>query len=423
MMRFLLFPFAIIFFSCTTVRKSMVQPSVGLLSDSSLVNAHVGIYIFDPTSNQVVFEHQSEKYFVPASNTKIPTAYVAMKYLGDSLETFRYSSSGDTVYIQPSGDPVFLHPEYPVQNGFELLKNYKVVSIERTGFRDFLGSGWSWNDYKEGYMAQKSDLPLYGNVARMRWNKGQVNIYPSYFNNSIEVNGELANGYELNKPWEQNRFYLAPGRTSSSNIPFRPDLVTIQEILKDTLKSAVTTHTPGRAYTNSIFSHPTDSMLKPLMHRSDNFFAEQTLIMAARKFTGSMNLNRIIDTVMKTDFSDLPQKPRWVDGSGLSRYNLFTPVSLVGILKKIHDEFGMERIKEIFPGANEGTLSGYYNNYNNRFYAKTGTLSGVVALSGYMYARSGKLLLFSVLVNNHQSSSPQVRRAVERFLVAYIEGN
>jgi serine-type D-Ala-D-Ala carboxypeptidase/endopeptidase (penicillin-binding protein 4) len=138
MMRFFLLSFAVFLFSCSAQRKITTLPSAGFLNDSSLLNAHVGVYIFDPLERKVIYEHQSEKYFVPASNTKIPTCYVAMKYLGDSLATFGYSFSGDTIFIQPSGDPVFLHPEYPVQKGLDLLKKYKVVSIERTGFSNFL---------------------------------------------------------------------------------------------------------------------------------------------------------------------------------------------------------------------------------------------------------------------------------------------
>ncbi len=80
------------------------------------------------------------------------------------------------------------------------------------------------------------------------------------------------------------------------------------------------------------------------------------------------------------------------------------------------NEFGMERIKEIFPTGGEGTLSNYYKKDISFIYAKTGTLSGVVALSGFMYTSKNKLFLFSVLVNNHQASATEVRKAIEQFL-------
>ncbi|HPN60415.1 MAG TPA: D-alanyl-D-alanine carboxypeptidase [Chitinophagaceae bacterium] len=165
-----------------------------------------------------------------------------------------------------------------------------------------------------------------------------------------------------------------------------------------------------------IHSQPTDSLLKPMMHRSDNFFAEQSLLMVSNEYLGMMNDAKIIDTLLKTDFKDLPQKPRWADGSGLSRYNLFTPQDFVTILNKMKNEFGMERIKTIFPTGGEGTISSYYKAGNGYVYAKTGTLSGVVALSGFLYTKKGKLLIFSTLVNNHQASATEVRRAVERFI-------
>ena len=76
----------------------------------------------------------------------------------------------------------------------------------------------------------------------------------------------------------------------------------------------------------------------------------------------------------------------------------------------------MERLREIFPSGGEGTLSSYYKSEAGYIYAKTGTLSGVVALSGFLYTRKNRLLLFSVLVNNHQASATDVRRAVEKFI-------
>ena len=85
------------------------------------------------------------------------------------------------------------------------------------------------------------------------------------------------------------------------------------------------------------------------------------------------------------------------------------------------NEFGMDRIKTIFPMGGEGTLTNYYTKDSNYIYAKTGTLSGVVSLSGYLYTRKGKLLLFSALVNNHQASATEIRRLVENFLLGIRE--
>lgn len=165
-----------------------------------------------------------------------------------------------------------------------------------------------------------------------------------------------------------------------------------------------------------IYSRPTDSMLKPMMQRSDNFFAEQSLLMVSNERLGLMNDARIIDTLLKTDFKDLPQKPRWVDGSGLSRFNLFTPQDFVVILSKMQKEFGMERIKDVFPTGGEGTITSYYKADSGYIFAKTGTLSGVVALSGYLITRKNKLLIFSILVNNHQASATDIRKAIEKFV-------
>jgi D-alanyl-D-alanine carboxypeptidase/D-alanyl-D-alanine-endopeptidase (penicillin-binding protein 4) len=153
-----------------------------------------------------------------------------------------------------------------------------------------------------------------------------------------------------------------------------------------------------------------------MMHRSDNFFAEQSLLMVSNELLGVMNDEKIVDTLLKTDFKDLPQKPRWADGSGLSRYNLFTPQDFVAILNKMKNEFGMERIKVILPTGGEGTISSYYKADSGYIYGKTGTLSGVVAFSGFLYTKKGKLLIFSTLINNHQSSATEIRKAIEKFL-------
>ena len=130
----------------------------------------------------------------------------------------------------------------------------------------------------------------------------------------------------------------------------------------------------------------------------------------------TLNSSRARDSILNKDFADLPQKPRWADGSGLSRYNLFSPRDLIAILDKMRNEFGMDRIRVIFPTGGEGTISNYYKPDSGFIYAKTGTLSGVVAFSGFLYTKKGRLLIFSTQVNNHQASATDIRRIMEKFL-------
>ncbi|HYC28241.1 MAG TPA: D-alanyl-D-alanine carboxypeptidase, partial [Chitinophagaceae bacterium] len=368
-----------------------------------------------------LYNYQGEKYFVPASNTKIPTTYVAMKYLGDSILGLEVLEYNDRLVLLPAGDPTFLHPDFKRQPVFEYFKSLAAVD-RQVWFAsgrwqdERWGAGWSWNDYASDYMAERSAFPIYGNVITTAGRAGAINILPSYFKQRL-THYSTQNGFlnRVERDQYQNNFRVYANGSTARQIqtPFVTSDTLGYLLLMDTLKLSKQFVAPGNAPAVSmgaqpvvrrIYSQRTDSLLKPLMHRSDNFFAEQTLLMASYRLMGVMNDARLIDSVLKTDFKDLPQRPRWADGSGLSRYNLFTPQDFVSILNKMRTEFGMDRIKEIFPTGNEGTLTNYYKADSSFLYAKTGTLSGVVALSGFLYTKKNKLLLFSVLVNNHQAS-------------------
>ena len=191
----------------------------------------------------------------------------------------------------------------------------------------------------------------------------------------------------------------------------------MRNLLEDTLNEQVATiDFNSQELDKMIHSQPTDSLLKPMMHRSDNFFAEQSLLMVSEKLIGVMNDRKIIDTLLKTDYKFMREKPSWVDGWGLSRYDFFSPKDFVFILNKMKNDFGMDRIKNILPTGGTGTISNYYLQDSGYIYAKTGTLTGVVAISGFLYTRKNKLLIFSVLVNNHRSSATAIRKGIEKFI-------
>jgi D-alanyl-D-alanine carboxypeptidase/D-alanyl-D-alanine-endopeptidase (penicillin-binding protein 4) len=413
------FLLCIIFSSCSVSQKINRQAREYVLKNKALVNAHTGISIYEPATGKFWYNYQGEKYFVPASNTKLVTCYAAMKYLGDSLVGLRYQVINDsTIAVKGAADPTFLHPDFKDQPVHNFLKKFRFIKIIHSPFKDYLGNGWSWGDYLEDYMAQRSALPIYGNVVRINWENDQtLAIRPPFFKRNASVEKDLSNGFRVEKPWETNAFTFLPGTQKSAEVPFTPDENTLQNLLRDTIREPVEIISNYDPPVNHIiYSQRTDSVLKIMMHRSDNFFAEQSLLMVSNVLLGKMDEREAIDTLLKTDFKSLPQQPSWADGSGLSRYNLFSPKDFVFILNKMKEDVGMERIKTILPTGGTGTISNYYLRDSGYIFAKTGSLNGVLALSGFLYTKKNKLLIFSILVNNHHSSASSIRRAIEKLL-------
>lgn len=442
----------LLFAACSPQKVINKQVRNSILQDPAISKAHIGISLFDVSDNKYLYNYQGDQYFVPASNTKIVTCFAALKYLGDSLTGIRYLENDTAIFLLPAADPTLLHPEFKKQPVVDFLqKTTKNLYITDQNWKDrALGSGWGWSDYNEEYMAERSPLPVFGNI--VRWvqeaPEGTQNEDPLFAPSpsvysipevdwKVRFNIDTAlKSFYVQRGQAENVFHITQGREKKKEqeVPFvTHGLQSALELLPNTLGKTVTRLeklpraidrllTPAARLTtlnsvlSTIKSQPTDSMLKPMMYRSDNFYAEQTLLMVSNQKLGLMSDRLIIDTLLKTDLADLPQAPRWVDGSGLSRYNLFTPQDFVSILNKMREQFGMDRLKKILPTGGTGTLGNFYKKDSGYIYAKTGTLSGVVALSGYLYTRKNKLILFSVLVNNHNGNAVAVRRTVEAFI-------
>lgn len=445
------------FNSCSSARNLSRSAKQILLEDSAIATGHIGISIYEPASGKYWYNYDAEKNFIPASNTKLFTLYAGMKYLGDSLVGLRYQYTDTGLTIFPSGDPTFLHPDFKKQPALDFLLQQKKALHISTGNRwktEALGNGWAWNDYEEDYMAERSPFPIYGNMVHFEYSQIRFedtyadikwNCTPAFFNTLTDsmfplpywqetmrtadtaVKLQLLR-FDIKRDLGTLEFRLVPARSAftKKNITFftNGSLTTINILKKDfgiLLKEEQVFDNSRRDEvklpdTYTIKTQPTDSLFTPMMHRSDNFFAEQTLLMASNEKLGYMSDAKIIDTLLKTDLKNVPQKPRWVDGSGLSRYNLFTPKSFIYILDKMKNEFGMNRLKVILATGGTGTISSYYKKDSGYIFAKTGTLSNNCALSGFLITKKGKLLIFSILANNYQSGATPVRRAVERFL-------
>lgn len=379
-------------------------------------NQFTGFYLQDAETAEVLFDYNGEKYFTPASNVKILSLYSAMKVLPDSIPALRYERKNGNLYIEGLGDPTFLHPEFrSVNRAIDFLKNEPGdIYLSWGKFEGTrLGLGWSWEDYEKHYSPERSEFPLYGNMATLRKGKSGPSAFPLTLADSVEYQESL-----FSRDFYENKFYLGSRNGNSTRIPF----VVKDELIRQMLSEAV----GKEVFLNDkllgknakvLFSLPSDLVYKRMMEVSDNFLAEQILLMVSAQISGSMSSEKAINYMKTRHLKSMPEDPVWVDGSGLSRYNLFTPRTMVHVLDKLYKEFPEERLFNIFAvGGRTGTLKGNYGGKTPYVYAKSGTLSNNYCLSGYLKTKSGKTLIFSVMNNHFQKQNWQVRQETQKLL-------
>jgi D-alanyl-D-alanine carboxypeptidase/D-alanyl-D-alanine-endopeptidase (penicillin-binding protein 4) len=411
---------------CSLSRRVSREAGRHILSLPPLRHAYVGVCVYDAGKGKYVYLHDAHKYFTPASNTKLYTFYTGLSLLGDSTTGIRYQINGDTLYVSGTGDPSLLHPDFAVQPAFDFLKKTTLPIVltspanENTPF----GAGWPWDDYNADYQPERSAMPLYGNVARFTVRDHRLQVTPSWFARGklVADSAIRARSFYVVRDEDSNVFRYHVVATADSGVQEVPFLVqdgrTAASLLADTLHKPVLFE-PGRQLPGGwkyVRNVPLDSLFRHMMYRSDNFYAEQTLMMASMKTFDTISSARMISRMLQDSLGDLPDPPRWVDGSGLSRYNLFSPADMVEVLKKLQEDFPAARIDSMLPTGGRGTLRHLYLDMGGSIFAKTGSLSNNVSLSGYLFTRHGHRLVFSILVNHCLCPLGQVRLAMQSFL-------
>jgi len=399
---------------CTSARKIVGKTAQHNFATALYDNQFTGFLLLDPVSNDTLSAYNSTKYFTPASNTKIFTLYASLQLLPDSIPALKYSTRNDSLFVAGTGDPSFLHHYFKDSTALRFLGGHQHVSLYLNNFQDEkFGPGWAWGDYEYYYQPEKSAFPLYGNVLSL-YNENKIQVRPSYFTDSI-----VPIGFSKNRELEKNIFYYAKSRKDTTEIPFRIDSTLIKNLLERELgkKISLTNEMP-LGEKNVLYSIPSDSMYKRMMVESDNFIAEQLLLLASSTLSDTLSSENSRSYVLENYLSELKQEPRWVDGSGLSRYNLFTPESMVYVLHKMYREIERERLFNFFPaGGISGTLENWYDGGPKPYiYAKSGSLSNNYCLSGYLITKSGKILIFSFMNNHFRQSSSEVKKKMQQVL-------
>jgi D-alanyl-D-alanine carboxypeptidase/D-alanyl-D-alanine-endopeptidase (penicillin-binding protein 4) len=379
-------------------------------TSSVLRRSHSGFLLLEPQSGAVLCQKNADQLFIPASNTKIMTLAACLPILGDSLPGLEYTRRGDTLYVRGTADPTFLHPRFEAwQAPYRWLRqapdSLRLVWVERPLAEARFGPGWAWDDYTEYYQAERSMQPIYGNCAALA--KGY--IAPDFWRDQLTGQKGDPVRSEHQNTWSDAD--IAPGDTLV--VPFRSSdfLALLQDTLNRPWNKMAALPEMAEWRWHRIRSAPIDTVYRRLMYESDNFVAEQLLLMAALQKTGV--------GLQKNARFGMEQASRWVDGSGLSRYNLFSPRQIAGVLRSLYLNNPAEKIMSLFPsGGVAGTVSEWYRGANGQafVFAKTGSMSGVHCLSGYLRTKSGKILIFSFMHNNFVGSNRPWKQEMQRLL-------
>ncbi|WP_210489976.1 D-alanyl-D-alanine carboxypeptidase/D-alanyl-D-alanine-endopeptidase [Rufibacter aurantiacus] len=396
-------------------------------------NRFVGFALYDPALGKMVVEHNTDKYFVPASNTKLFTFYASLKMLGDSIPALKYVVHGDSLIFWGTGDPTFTHMDLKNTRAYDFLKNRKekLYYLEAPFASTPFATNWGWDDYNYYYQPERSVFPIHGNIVKFTRKGGPTQRYtttPAIFKPTIKTDtARYPHNDTFMRAWRTNELTYYPKHASadfSVEVPFIPSPDMTVRLLADTLKRKVTLlkkrALPQGAQT--FYGLPSDSVYKRMLQVSDNLMAEQLMALCSGTLSDTLSIERGIKYAVKTYLADLPDAPVWVDGSGLSSMNLFTPRSIIALLQKLQQERPTERLLPLMAtGGRPGTFRNIYRAEPPFVFGKSGTLAHVHNQSGYLLTKSGKLLLFSFMNNNFSVSSGDIRNEMVRIMTEVHE--
>jgi D-alanyl-D-alanine carboxypeptidase/D-alanyl-D-alanine-endopeptidase (penicillin-binding protein 4) len=317
-----------------------------------------------------------------------------------------------------------------------------------------LGDGWTWNDLAFGFAAPGGALTFHENVTDLIIEPGTAPERPATARVEQPASGLQLTNHVVTGPTDGEvvlHLLRLPGQSTLEvrgsiplgSAPVRrsvsvddPTLFFLRTLRQTLVREGIAVDgtvidvddlasatTPDPAPVDQVLirhqSPPLSEVAVDMMKRSQNLFAE-TLFRTLGSMTGDGTVAASQATVRDLLSSWSIDTDQFIiaDGSGLSRYNYLTPEALVGVLEHVRSDRRSAAIFEAtLPVAGrDGTLAARMEGTaaagNAR--AKTGTMSNVSALSGFVDTRDGETLTFAILANNYQSGAAEITRIIDQ---------
>ncbi len=447
------------------VCSSQLQSSINAIIDRpELRRYRWGIVVQKLGGTNQLYNRDGDRLFTPASNIKLITTAVALRQLGAStrLRTSVYQLPSDgslsNLLVVGRGDPSLRVSG--LQSIAQQLQQHGIKQIGQVSFDDgyFRGeqinSGWEWGDLSTDYAPAINGLMLNQNSNPLIVNSQQVGIPLKYTwkdpslntwqvdNRSLTVAASQDNHVDAIAIFGRSTIRLI-GKLGLNSAPTQIDLPLVNPaasfisafrqslnrlgitVDRTQLMAEISlTNLPEVATINS----PTIiELITETNQHSNNVYAEVLLRSIGRThpehYISDRDTSNLGITLVKQHLTEMgvdPQAYSIDDGSGLSRHNLVAPTTFVRVLSAM----ATTPVGQIY--RNSLPIAGVSGSLKNRMKgtsaqgivrAKTGSMSGVVSLSGYINPPQYAPLVFSIILNQHDRPTAQMVEFVDEVVV------
>jgi D-alanyl-D-alanine carboxypeptidase/D-alanyl-D-alanine-endopeptidase (penicillin-binding protein 4) len=453
---------------CSVGQSASVQNEVDNLIQRLNPKVNLGMVVVDLSSGETLYSRNADNLFIPASNMKLFSEAAALMVLGPDYHFKNQLSinsgkvqqgvlQGD-IYLQLSGDPSFSRDD--LNKLLSSLKDWNISTIQGNVYIDSnfanvdpYPPGWLRADLSYSYGAPNAPVVIDANRLTVTVNPGAKAGDPAVvevddgggaitLDNLATTNAttkECGVGFSLDK----NNHLTARGCVGvgqwavQQRMAIKNPLLYAQNMIKSDLTNAnigltgqvLLGKTPaGALLISTQYSKALSELMADTLKPSDNLYADSLYLHAATKINGSPVNWKEAEPIVK-DFLQAQtginfKNAIFTDGSGLSRYSLVTPAQTISLLQFLYQRFPLsyEYISALPVSGRDGTLQKRFRIPAQQGFvrAKTGTMTGINSLSGYLYTVNGHTLAFAMYINRKPGSSAGPGRPVLDALCTYF---
>ena len=439
---------------------STLQNTVDTIINKVDPNINMGVVVVDLNTGETLYQRNPNRFFVPASNMKLFSDAAALMALGPD---YRFQSQLTTnaqqldqgvlkgsIYLHLPGDPSLTQEHLD-----DLLSQLKMWGVKRIQGNVVLVSNYSNvtayapghapTDQKYSYGAPIAPLvldenrltvtvnPSYrtGSAALIEFNEQNSSLFlDNLLDNQVKTATHAAAcGVDFNMDNDNHltvRGCVGVGQWSiQQRLPIRNPLRYAQDSVKEHLTNldikldgqVLLGHAPSSSLlVSSHSSKPITQLMADTLKPSDNLYADSLFLHAAAKLNGApldwQQAQPVVKNFLQQQTGISLQNAVITDGSGLSRQDLLTPQQTVDLLRFLHNRFPLayEYIAALPIAGVDGTLRKRFRKPTERglVRAKTGTMNGVISLSGYLYTANAHTLAFAIFINKKPGTKPAV---------------